>query len=57
VAPALAAYLSEDTSRINFLPDGETYSPNKPLAEYFNLVGGRFTQTLEDTDHCWARFW
>jgi predicted permease len=47
VAPALAAYLSEDTSRINFLPDGETYSPNKPLAEYFNLVGGRFTQTLE----------
>jgi predicted permease len=47
VAPALEAYVSDDTSRINFLPDGESYSPNKALAEYYNLVGNQFTQTLE----------
>jgi predicted permease len=47
VAPALQAYVSDDTSKINFLPEGETYAPNKALAENYNLVGSEFFQTLE----------
>jgi predicted permease len=44
-APALEAYVSDETSRINFLTEGEVYSPNKALAEYYNLVGSQFFQT------------
>jgi len=46
VSPALEAYVSDDTSRINFLPQGESYDPGKGQAEYYNLVGDRFFQTL-----------
>jgi len=46
VAPALEAYVSDDTSRINFIPDGEGYDPGKGQAEYYNVVGNRFFQTL-----------
>jgi hypothetical protein len=46
VTPALEAYVSDDTSRINFLPDGESYQSGKDQAEYYNLVGNRFIETL-----------
>jgi predicted permease len=46
VAPALEAYVSDDTSKTNFLPHGESYDPGKGQAEYYNLVGFRFFQTL-----------
>jgi predicted permease len=46
VAPALEAYASDDTSKTNFLPQGESYNPEKGQAEYYNLVGTRFFETL-----------
>jgi len=46
VAPALEAYVSDDTSKTNFLPQGEAYNPEKGQAEYYNLVGSRFFETL-----------
>jgi predicted permease len=46
VTPALEAYVSDDTSKTNFLPQGETYNPEKDQAEYYNLVGSRFFETL-----------
>jgi predicted permease len=47
VAPSLEVYVADETSRTNFLPEGESYSPYKGQAEYFNVVGDRFFQTLE----------
>jgi predicted permease len=47
VAPSLEVYVADETSRTNFLPEGESYSPYKGQAEYFNVVGNRFFQTLE----------
>jgi predicted permease len=47
VAPALEPYLSDDRSRTTFLPEGEGYSPEKGQAEYYNVVGNRFFQTLQ----------
>ncbi|HUD57562.1 MAG TPA: ABC transporter permease [Terracidiphilus sp.] len=47
VAPSLEVYVADETSRTNFLPEGERYSPYKGQAEYFNVVGDRFFQTLE----------
>jgi predicted permease len=46
VAPAIEAYVSDDRSRTNFLPEGEAYSPEKAQAEYYNVVGNRFFDTL-----------
>jgi len=46
LAPALEAYVSDDASKTNFLPEGEAYSPEKAQAEYYNLVGSRFFETL-----------
>jgi predicted permease len=46
VAPALEAYISDDRSRTNFLPEGEAYDSTKGQAEYFNVVGDRFFETL-----------
>jgi predicted permease len=46
VAPAMEAYVSDDLSSTNFLPDGETYDPNKHQEEDYNVVGNRFFQTL-----------
>ncbi len=46
VAPSLEAYVSNDTSRTNFLPEGEGYDQGKKQAEYYNVVGNRFFQTL-----------
>src|ERR1019366_5096495 len=42
----LEAYVSNDTSRTNFLPEGEGYSQGKKQAEYYNVVGNQFFQTL-----------
>jgi predicted permease len=46
VAAALEAYVSDDTSKINFIPAGETFSPDKALAEDYNLVGTEFFRTV-----------
>jgi len=46
VSPALEAYVSDDRSRTNFLPEGESYSPGKAQAEFYNVVGSRFFETL-----------
>jgi predicted permease len=47
IAPALEAYVSDYRSKTNFLPEGESYDPGKGQAEYFNLVGDQFFETLE----------
>jgi predicted permease len=46
VAPAWGAYLSDDTSRTDFLPEGEGYDKNKHQEEDLNAVGNRFFETL-----------
>ncbi|MFZ0746521.1 MAG: ABC transporter permease [Terracidiphilus sp.] len=46
VAPALEAYVSDDTSKINFIPQEEHYNPEKVQAEYYNVVGNQFFKTL-----------
>ena len=46
VAPAWGAYISGDTSRTDFLPEGVNYDPNKHQEEDFNGVGNRFFETL-----------
>jgi len=46
VTGALEPYVSDDTSKTNFLPQGESFSPEKGQAEYYNLVGTRFFETL-----------
>jgi predicted permease len=47
VAPAADAYVSDDRSRTNFLPEGESYDSGKAQAEYFNVVGVHFFETLD----------
>jgi predicted permease len=47
LAPATEAYISDNRSRTTFLPDGEGSDPGKGQAEFFNVVGNRFFQTLE----------
>jgi predicted permease len=46
VAPAMESYLSDDLSDTDFLPQGETYEPNKSDAEPYNAVGVDFFRTL-----------
>jgi len=46
VAPAMEAYVSDDLSGTNFLPEGETYDPNKHQEEDYNVVGTQFFETL-----------
>ena len=46
VAPAMEAYVSDDLSGTNFLPEGEAYDPNKHQEEDYNVVGTQFFQTL-----------
>jgi predicted permease len=43
---ANTAYVSDDTSRIGFLVEGEKRDPNKDQGEYFNIVGRDFFPTL-----------
>jgi predicted permease len=44
--PAWGAYLSDDTSRTDFIPQGESYDEAKNQAEDYNAVGNRFFATL-----------
>jgi predicted permease len=46
VAPAMDAYLSDDLSATDFLPEGESYDPNKRQGENYNAVGIHFFSTL-----------
>ena len=46
VAPAWDAYLSDNTSKTDFLQQGVGYDPNKQQAEDYNAVGNRFFETL-----------
>jgi predicted permease len=46
VAPAWNAYLSDDTSGTDFLPEGVSYDKNKNQEEDINAVGNRFFETL-----------
>lgn len=46
VALAWGAYLSDDTSRTDFLPEGVSYDKNKHQEEDLNAVGNRFFETL-----------
>ena len=46
VATAWGAYLSDDTSKTDFLPQGESFDDNKNQAEDYNAVGNRFFTTL-----------
>jgi predicted permease len=39
-------YVSGDTSRTNFLPDGESYKQDEDQGGYYNLVGNQFSETL-----------
>jgi predicted permease len=47
VSPALSPYIASSMSSVRFLPEGETSTQQKQHAEYFNLVGTDFLQTLE----------
>jgi len=47
VAPAWGAYISDDISSTDFLPEGEAYDPNKKQGEDYNVVGNRFFQALD----------
>ncbi len=46
VSPALDSYLSDDSSDKDFLPEGETYDPNKRQVEDYSTVGIHFFDTL-----------
>jgi len=46
VAPAMDAFISDDVSRTSFLPVGQQDDPRKANAEFFNVVGVRFFETL-----------
>jgi predicted permease len=46
VAPTMESYLSDDLSDTDFLPQGETYDPEKNDAEAYNAVGVDFFRTL-----------
>lgn len=45
-AAAMEPYLSDDLSDTDFIPEGETYDPNKDDVEPYNAVGIDFFQTL-----------
>ena len=47
VAPAQAAYISDDTDITDFLPEGETYDKNKEQGQNYNVVGNDFFRTLQ----------
>jgi len=47
VAPAWSAFVSDDTDRTSFLPQGVAYDPNNSQGEDYNGVGNRFFETLE----------
>ena len=40
------AYLSDDRDSTDFLPQGVPSDPGRKQSEYFNIVGGRFFETL-----------
>jgi len=46
VAPAMDAYLSDDRSGTDFLPEGESYDKDKHQEENYNAVGIHFFNTL-----------
>ncbi len=46
VAPAWEAYLSDDSSRTDFLPEGVSYDRNAHQDEDYNGVGNHFFETL-----------
>jgi predicted permease len=46
VAPAGQAYISDSITNSDFLVEGETFDPNKRQAEFFNIVGDNFFETL-----------
>jgi len=46
VAPAWDAYLSDDVSTTDFLPEGVSYDRNAHQREDYNAVGNRFFETL-----------
>lgn len=46
VTPAEVAYVSNDVSNMEFLPEGERDDPKKNQGEEFNVVGKSFFQTL-----------
>lgn len=46
VSPAIEAYVADDLSRTDFLPEGQTYDPDKKQGEDYNVVGNRFFETL-----------
>jgi predicted permease len=46
VTPALEAYVSDERSLTNFVPEGETRAPDQGRAELYNVVGSRFFETL-----------
>jgi predicted permease len=40
------AYINDDSSSTDFLPQGESYDRNKNQSEYYTIVGNRFFETL-----------
>jgi predicted permease len=46
VSPAWSAYVSDNTDRTTFLPQGVTYDKNSSQAEDYNGVGNRFFETM-----------
>lgn len=46
VAPAMEAYVADDLSRTDFLPEGEPYNDARKQGEDYNVVGDRFFETL-----------
>jgi len=45
-APAENAYLSDDSSGTDFIPEGVAFDPKKNYEEDFNVVGAHFFETL-----------
>jgi predicted permease len=46
VSTAIEAYVADDLSRTDFLPEGEVYNDAKKQGEDYNVVGNRFFETL-----------
>jgi predicted permease len=46
VSVAMEAYVADDLSRTDFLPEGERYEDGKRQGEDYNVVGNRFFETL-----------
>jgi predicted permease len=47
VSPASVAYLSDDISMTDFLPEGEAFDHSKPQAHDYNVVGVNFFSTMQ----------